>query len=81
MSFTMGSILGALGFLFIGMAELVLIDRTLYPVLRQRYEQAKVTQSQGVDPSRIMNLVRFQSLVVMPVLGFLLGDRLKAMLG
>ena len=56
-------------FLGIGLAELALFNRSVYPSLRWRYEKAKTTQSQGISPSTIMALVKFQSLVLMPVAG------------
>ena len=72
-----GGILGALVFAIIGLAELALVNRSIYPSLRWRYEKAKTTQSQGVSPATIMALVKFQSLVLMPVVGFVLGSRMK----
>jgi hypothetical protein len=76
-----GPFLGALVFLCLGLAEVALVNRSIYPSLRWRYEKAKTTQSQGMSPSTIMALVKFQSLVLMPVVGFLLGDRMKHMFG
>ena len=76
-----GSLVGALVFLAIGLAEVALVNRSIYPSLRWRYEKAKLTQSQGMSPSTIVALVKFQGLVIMPVLGFLLGDRMKSMFG
>ena len=70
-----GGIIWALVFTCIGLLELALVNRSVYPSLRWRYEKAKLTQSQGMSPSTIMALVRFQSLVLMPVAGFLVGDR------
>ena len=72
---------GAFVFLVLGFVELKLVQRLIYPTLRWRYEDAKVTASQGMDPRRIMSLVKLQSLVLMPVLGFLLGDRIRTMFG
>ena len=72
----MTGVLGALSFLMLGIMELLILRRTLYPVLRWRHEEAKLTQSQGIQPEVIINLLRFQSLVIMPVLGFMLGARL-----
>ena len=72
-----GGIVGALVFTGIGLAEVALMNRSIYPSLRWRYEKAKLTQSQGVSPATIMALVKFQSLVLLPVLGFLLGSRMK----
>ena len=46
---------GALLFLVLGITELALANRSLYPSLRWRYEKAKTTQSQGLKPSTIMD--------------------------
>ena len=75
------SLIGALVFLGLGIVELAVLNRSLYPALRWRHEKAKLTQEQGIDPNRIMLLVKIQSLVVMPVLGLLLGDRMKSIFG
>ena len=72
-----GAVVGALVFAIIGLAELALVNRSIYPSLRWRYEKAKITQSQGVSPATIMALVKFQSLVLLPVVGFVLGSRMK----
>ena len=76
----MNGLIGALGFLVLGVVELVVAQRTLYPVLRWRHERAKLTQTQGIEPNRVMTLIRFQSLVILPLAGFLLADRLKEMM-
>ncbi|MBI2719543.1 MAG: hypothetical protein HY245_03880 [Rhizobiales bacterium] len=81
MSSGSASLLSGFAFLILGVIELALAQRYVYPALRWRHERAKLTQSQGMEPNRIMTLLRVQSLVIMPVLGFLLGDRLKAMMG
>jgi hypothetical protein len=73
--------LGAFVFLVLGYAELKLVQRLIYPTLRWRYEEAKVTASQGMDPVRIMALVKLQSLVLMPLVGLLLGNRFGSMFG
>jgi hypothetical protein len=67
-------IIGALIFLIIGFVELMIVQIIIYPTLRARFEAAKVTASQGIDPSRIMNFVKFQSLILMPMIGFYLGN-------
>ena len=76
-----GGVIGALVFLSLGLAEVALFNRSVYPSLRWRFERAKTTQSQGVSPSTIMALVKFQGLVLMPVVGFLVGDRMKSLFG
>ncbi len=73
--------LGAFVFLVLGLIELKIVQRTIYPTLRWRYEEAKVTGSQGMNPARIMSLVKLQSLVLMPVLGLFLGNRFGSMFG
>jgi hypothetical protein len=74
-------ILGAFVFLVIGFIELMLVQTMVYPVLRARFEEAKVTASQGMDPLRIMNLVKVQSLLLMPLVGYFTGNYFQKMLG
>jgi hypothetical protein len=71
-----GLLVGLL-FLVVGLLELALASRFLYPVLRQRHELAKLTQTQGIKPTTVMALIRFQSLVLLPILGVILGMRMK----
>jgi hypothetical protein len=74
-------LIGALIFLVAGLVELALFKGLIYPALRRHYETAKVTASQRHDPSRVMSLIQFQSLVILPVVGFMLGDRIKSLFG
>jgi hypothetical protein len=74
-------IIGVLVFLIIGFIELMIVQIMIYPALRARHEQAKVTASQGIDPARIMNFVKFQSLVLMPIIGFYVGNSFQAVGG
>ena len=53
---TFYSLVGALIFLGIGIVELAVVNRSLYPSLRWRYEKAKTTQEQGISPKTIMLL-------------------------
>jgi hypothetical protein len=75
------SLIGAVAFLALGILELAVLNRTLYPALRWRYEKAKLTQEQGIEPNRIMAIVKIQSLVIMPLLGLFLGKPLKSIFG
>jgi hypothetical protein len=75
------NLFGALVFLVIGLLDIMFVQRMVYPQMRQRYEEAKVTGSQGRDPALFMNGIRFFSLVVLPVLGFMMGDTFEAMFG
>ncbi len=68
-------------FLVIGLIDIMFIQRMVYPQMRRRYEEAKVTGSQGRDPALFMNGIRFFSLVLLPVVGFMLGDSFEAMFG
>jgi hypothetical protein len=72
---------GAFVFLVFGYVELKLVQKLIYPTLRWHYEEAKVTASQGMNPTRIMGLVKLQSLVLMPMLGLFLGNRFGSMFG
>ena len=74
-------LIGAVVFLVLGLIELAVVNRVVYPALRWRYEKDKTTQSQGLAPGRVMALLKFQSLIVLPLLGLFLGDRLKAIFG
>jgi len=74
-------LIGALIFLAIGFAELAFVNRSVYPSLRWRHEKKKLTQEQGVRPTTIMALVKIQSLILLPLAGLLLGDRMISMSG
>ena len=77
----MYNLLGALVFLVIGLVDIMFIQRMVYPQMRRRHEEAKVTGTQGRDPALFMNGIRFFSLVLLPVVGFMLGDTFEAMFG
>jgi hypothetical protein len=77
----MYNLFGALVFLVIGLVDVMIIQRMVYPQMRRRYEEAKVTGTQGRDPALFMNGIRFFSLVLLPVVGFMLGDTFEAMFG
>ena len=68
-------------FLIIGFIELMVVRKMIYPPLRWRFEKAKVTGSQGVDPSRIMTIVKIQSLLVMPLIGYFMGNPFQKLTG
>jgi hypothetical protein len=74
-------IIGAFIFLVIGFVELMIVQMMVYPILRARFEEAKVTASQGTDPARIMNFVKVQSLVLMPIVGYFMGNYFQKMAG
>ncbi len=76
MEFSYLSLIGAFAMLVIGVVEYAILQRILYVLLRDRFERAKVTGTQGVDPSVIWNILRFVSFVLLPALGFLFGHPL-----
>ena len=45
----MYNLFGALVFLVIGLVDIMFMQRMVYPQMRKRYEEAKVTGSQGRD--------------------------------
>ncbi|MCA0434190.1 MAG: hypothetical protein LCH46_13110 [Proteobacteria bacterium] len=71
-------LLGALLFLIFGIVELAIFTRSIYPVLAERHERLKVTQEQGRGPALLARFVRIQSLVVMPIAGYVLGQMLSS---
>ncbi len=78
---TIYGLIGAVVFLALGLVELAVVNRSLYPGLRWRYEQAKTTQEQGLSPRTIMLFVKIQSLILMPLIGLFLGERMKGIFG
>ena len=62
-------------FLALGVVELFVFMRAVYPVISKRHETQKVTQAQGRSPALITNIVRLQSLVAMPAIGYFVGSQ------
>ncbi len=75
------NLVGATVFLAVGILILAVANRAFYPALRWRYETAKTTQTQGMDPRRFMTLLKLASLVGMPVIGLFFGDSMKRIFG
>ena len=82
MDFTYLSLIGAFAMLVFGVFDFALLQRMLYIPMRDRFERAKVTGSQGLDPSVFWTGLRFFNFIVLPVLGFVFGDPvLKTFIG
>jgi len=64
----------------IGLLALGIFQRWVYPHLRQRHEAAKVTGSHGLDPSLLTITIKIVGLLMLPALGFVIGDPLLASL-
>ena len=76
------SLLGAVIMLALGVADMIIVSRMLYPALRERYGQARMRGRKGVPPRRVMTALWLVNLLVLPAAGFLLGARvLPALLG
>jgi hypothetical protein len=75
MMMTPNALFTAVMFLALGLVLFTLFMTAVYPVLAERHEQAKVTQSQGRSPRVVANLVRATSLIILPLVGFVLGGK------
>jgi hypothetical protein len=65
----------ALIFLAIGLAEVYVYGRAIYPVLSHRHELAKVTYSHGRSPAFVSTIIHLQALIVLPLLGYFVGSQ------
>ncbi|CAN5520305.1 hypothetical protein BH10PSE7_BH10PSE7_01760 [soil metagenome] len=70
------SLLGALAFLALGLVNLALFNRLFYARLSRAHEAAKATGRHRLSPARFMKWLFVADLIVLPILGFLLGDAL-----
>ena len=70
------SVLEGLAAALLGFIEVIFLDRLVYPAVRRAHERKKLTGTHRTDPAVVMQLVKFQGLVVLPILGFLLGEHL-----
>ena len=70
------SVLVGLAAALLGFIEVIFLDRLVYPAVRRAHERKKLTGTHRTDPAVVMQLVKFQGLVVLPILGFLLGEHL-----
>ena len=68
------SILVGLAAALLGFVEVIFLDRLVYPSVRRGHERKKLTCSHRTDPAIVMQLIKFQGLVVLPLLGFLFGE-------
>ena len=75
MTLSLHGVAFAILFLALGLVELYVFMRAVYPLLSQRHETAKVTYSQGRSPAFIVNIIRLQSLIVLPLLGYVVGSQ------
>ena len=76
LTFSLYSIAGLLIMLGIGLVNLGIYQRWIYPLMRLRHEKAKVTGSHGRDPGVMKITIKIAGLIIMPALGYLFGDPL-----
>ncbi len=74
LTFSLYSMAGLLIMMGVGLVNLGVYQRWIYPALRRRHEKAKVTGSHGRDPGTVKLIFKTLALLVLPVLGFLFGD-------
>ena len=80
LTFSLYSIAGLLIMVGIGLVFLGTYQRWIYPLARRRHEKAKVTGSQGSDPSVTRMVIKITALLILPTLGFLFGDPVLSVL-
>ena len=69
-------VLGGFAGLVFGIVDYVILDRLLYPRMRENYELAKTTQTHKVDPNYVMGAIKIACFTVFPVLGYIIGQEL-----
>ena len=74
MAFSVYSLIGGLAMLIVGIVDLGVMRSAIYPGLRRRHEEAKVTGRQGIEPNVVMAVFKAVNLVALPALGLLFGD-------
>jgi hypothetical protein len=74
MALTVYSLLGCLLMLIVGVIDQVIVRLVLYPALRRRHEEAKVTASHGIEPNVVVTVFKVVNLLVLPALGLAFGD-------
>ena len=74
LTFSLYSVAGLLIMMGLGLINLGIYQRWVYPAMRARYEKAKVTGTHGRDPGSVRLFFKTLALIVLPALGFLFGD-------
>ena len=74
MAFSVYSLIGGLAMLIVGIVDLGVMRSAIYPGLRRRHEEAKVTGRHGIEPNVVMAVFKAVNLVALPALGLLFGD-------
>ena len=74
MEFTYLNLIGGLAMLVFGVLDYAFLRAVLYRPLRWRFETGKSEGRIGRNPDRVMMVIKFVNLVVLPAVGLLLGD-------
>ena len=62
----------------LGLAGFAAFKRVVYPAMRRSHEEAKLTQSHGVDPGLYRLAAQIVCLVLMPIAGLFIGHQLAS---
>ena len=73
----MSSLVGAFLGLILGLLVVMAFQGLVYPGWRMAHEKAKLTASQGTDPSKAGMIVRAVAFILLPLLGFAMGHMLS----
>jgi hypothetical protein len=78
MTFSIWNLFGLIAGAATGVLLLAAFNRFVYMGVSHRYEEAKATGGVAPNPRLLASIMRFLSLIALPVLGFLFGHALFA---
>jgi len=67
------SLLGAAIMLALGLVDMIILSRLLYPALRERHGRALAHGAKAPSPRLVMRLLWLFNLLALPILGFIAG--------
>ncbi|MGI9484041.1 MAG: hypothetical protein ACR2OR_16960 [Hyphomicrobiales bacterium] len=68
------SLLGAVAGLLIGIIDVAVASRFIYPAVRMRYETAKAHGRKGLSPSAMMSFLQITGYIVFPIIGIVIAN-------
>jgi hypothetical protein len=78
MTFSVWNLFGLIAGAAAGVLLLAAFNRFIYLSISFKYEEAKATGGAALNPRLVASIMRFLSLIALPVLGFLFGHQLFA---
>ena len=78
---TQYGVLGAFIGLLFGVLDYALLNKLLYPRLRDHHEYAKLEQRHRIDPAFIMGVVKIGCFTVFPAIGYIVGQEVSRAYG